>query len=413
MTCPSALELSRARTLGVDPAIAAHLAGCAACRDHWDATTAAIDLARELPVAIPPAARREEVRTAVLAASATVAGPSTRRTWIAPAIAGAMAAGVLIYVAVPGGSPPARHAHGAVRPRAGAHYDTSWSGATEVVRLSDGVIDIEVEPLAAGERFLVVVGGAEIEVRGTVFSVAASARHLVDVVVSRGHVDVRPETGPSATLAAGQSWHVTAMPAPSPPVAAAAPRPTPAPPVRPVLLSPPAGAPPAPRAVDRRASAAPRMARPPAPSELAPSAPPPERTERSPAPAVDEVSYNQAWEALRANNFARAVSGFSRVILLAPDSALVEDATFWRAVALARGERRADARAAFQDFLDSYAASTRAGEASAMLGWILIDAGERDEAARRFHAAVGDARAAVRASAQAGLDALATPKPRR
>lgn len=133
--------------------------------------------------------------------------------------------------------------------------------------------------------------------------------------------------------------------------------------------------------------------------------------ERSAAIATDEEAYNQGWEALRANNFARAVSGFSRVILLAPDSALVEDASFWRAVAFARGDRRADARAAFQDFVDRFPGSTRAGEASAMLGWILIDAGDYQEAARRFHAAAGDARAEVRQSAHAGLAALAATKP--
>lgn len=125
----------------------------------------------------------------------------------------------------------------------------------------------------------------------------------------------------------------------------------------------------------------------------------------------EERSYDQAWEALRADNFARAANGFSRVLLLAPDSPLVEDASFWHAVALARGKRSAEALSAFRDFLDSYATSARAGEANAMLGWILIDARVYDEAARRFRAAVGDPNAAVRSSAQAGLDALAKRKP--
>jgi hypothetical protein len=53
------------------------------------------------------------------------------------------------------------------------------------------------------------------------------------------------------------------------------------------------------------------------------------------------------------------------------------------------GARQAqrEALAAFRDFLDTYARSTRAGEASAMLGWILIDARAYDETARRFRAA--------------------------
>jgi TolA-binding protein len=126
--------------------------------------------------------------------------------------------------------------------------------------------------------------------------------------------------------------------------------------------------------------------------------------------ATEEVSYDQAWEAMRANDFARAANGFSRVLLLAPDGPLVEDASFWHAVALARAKRSAEALSAFRDFLDSYAGSVRAGEASAMLGWILVDARDYDEAARRFRAAAGDAQASVRDSAQAGLAALATRK---
>jgi len=62
---------------------------------------------------------------------------------------------------------------------------------------------------------------------------------------------------------------------------------------------------------------------------------------------------------------------------------------------------------AFRDFLDAHARSPRAGQASAMLGWLLIDARAFDEAARRFDAASGDPDPAVRRSARAGLDALA------
>jgi len=59
----------------------------------------------------------------------------------------------------------------------------------------------------------------------------------------------------------------------------------------------------------------------------------------------------------------------------------------------------------------NHATSARAGQASAMLGWILSDARAYDEAARRFRAAVGDASPAVRSSAQAGFDALARHAP--
>jgi len=116
---------------------------------------------------------------------------------------------------------------------------------------------------------------------------------------------------------------------------------------------------------------------------------------------------------MRAGDFTRAATAFTRVFILAPDGALAEDAAFWHAVALARGERRAEAITAFRDFLALHARASRAGEASAMLGWLLVEAGQRAEAARRFQAAASDPSPAVQQSARAGLDALARPAPSR
>lgn len=479
MTCPSEAELARALTAGAEPPIAAHLATCAACRQAWEGARQAIELARELPVALPANARREEVRTAVLAAAASVTRRPARRAWLAPVIAGAAAATLVGTLALPAEAPPpapAGHAHGTVRPRPGARYLASSAGPDEIVRLTDGAIDVEVEPLLPGERFRVIVGGDEIEVRGTAFTVTASEGRLVGVAVARGRVDVRPQAGAPAVLGTRQAWHAPlvaetaapppAIPPPSSSSPAIPPPPSPAipppPPSSSAVITPspsPAIPPPSARVIPPpservippppsplRTAAPPRphhaaVFAPPSPSHpsttpeqhpAATLAPPPvalvshggpavpveeaatpgDPAPTSPTPAggpvrtPEELSYDQAWEALRTNNFARAASGFSRVLLLAPDSPLVEDASFWHAVALARGKRSAEALAAFRDFLDTYAGSARAGEASAMLGWILIDARAYDEAARRFRAAAGDPSPAVRASAQAGLDAL-------
>jgi TolA-binding protein len=114
---------------------------------------------------------------------------------------------------------------------------------------------------------------------------------------------------------------------------------------------------------------------------------------------------------LRSGDFPRAATNFSRVVLLAPDSPLVEDASFWRAVALARGKRTPEAISAFHDFLDSFPRAPRTGQASAMLGWLLLDSRAFDEAARRFTAAAADPDPKVRDSARAGLDALAHRTP--
>jgi TolA-binding protein len=466
MTCPGDIELSRAVAAGGGPELAAHLAVCATCREVWDGARAVIELARELPVALPPASRREEVRTAVLAAAAGLAPRRAPRTWLIPAIAVAAAAGVAgTFVMSRPGAPPA-HAHGVIRPHAGARYVMRSTAPDEVVQLADGTIDVEVEPLHPGERFRVLTGGAELEVRGTVFTAAARADHLTDVADAHGRVDLRSDGGATATLHAGQAWHAgvaavdrapavtaapprlapppgSARPDPHPAAAAALPRATEpsVPPPRSRLASPPgsiarsssreaaAAAPPratersAPpprsrlasppgsiaRSASRDAAAPPRATEPAVPTPPGPALSPP-LTAPPAGRAADEVAYDGAWAALRTADFARAATGFARVMLLAPDGPLVEDASFWRAVALARGQRSAEAVSAFRDFLDGHARSSRAGEASAMLGWLLIDARAYDEAARRFDAAIGDADPAVRQSAKAGLDALATRK---
>jgi hypothetical protein len=405
--------------------LAAHLAGCAACRERCLAMRAMIQLARELPVALPSASHREEVRTAVLAAAARMSDRPARRSWLAPALLVAAAGLALaMFASLREPAPPAiaHHSHGVVRPHAGARYVTTVVGADEIVRLVEGVIDVEVEPLLPGERFRVVIGDAELEVRGTAFTVSAADEHLVDVAVAHGRVDVRPRTGAPATLGKGQSWRTrlaSSSPASTPELASGiAPRTpspqTPASSLPPSVTSQGSRGVRAPSSRPRAANLAPASSAPHGePSISQASAAMTDGPAAAPAPSVDappraaeEQAYDQAWEALRANDFARAASGFARVQLLTPNGPLVEDAAYWRAVALARGQRSAEAISAFRDVVDAHPRSARTGEASAMLGWLLIDQRAFDEAARRFTAAARDGNPVVRNSAQAGLDAL-------
>ncbi len=400
--CPGDLELASAIADGADPSLSSHLDECAGCRATWDGSRRAIELARELPVEIPPHVRREEVRTAVLAAGArATTRPSRRWTWFVPAIAGAAAAGIVAYLAIPQAAAPVPRAHGTIHGHASAHYLTSSPPPDEIVQLFDGVIDVEVEPLHPGERFRIVLGDAEIEVRGTAFTVTAAADHLIDVSVAHGRVDVRPRASGPTTLGAGESWHV----------AIARKDPEPAPPA-PIAIAPALHSVPVPHAA-QRITPPPATIEQPGHETVEPRAAEPATDSRPAAPprAVEDVAYDEAWDAMRRSNFARAAGAFSRVLLLAPESALVEDASFWRAVALARGKRNGEAIIAFRDFLDAHAGSSRAGEASAMLGWMLIDARDYDEAARRFKTAASDVHAAVRASATSGLAVLARRKP--
>jgi TolA-binding protein len=84
-------------------------------------------------------------------------------------------------------------------------------------------------------------------------------------------------------------------------------------------------------------------------------------------------------------------------------------AAFWRAAALARSGDSAAAMSAFGRMLDAYPKSPRRGEASTILGWLLVAAHQPTEAEDRFRAAVDDTNEDVRTSARAGLKNL-TPR---
>ncbi len=86
---------------------------------------------------------------------------------------------------------------------------------------------------------------------------------------------------------------------------------------------------------------------------------------------------------------------------------IAEDASFWRAVSLSRAGRSREAAEGFSSFLARHPHSPRVGEASAALGWLLLQSGNRIAAEARFRAATADGLAEVRRSAELGLKALA------
>lgn len=325
-----------------------------------------IALARELPADVPDAAHREEVRTALLARAQIHRAPARRR-WSLIALPLAAAAAGALYLARPA---PPLHAmvlpvlefphRGHVRPLAGATYDLHSAVPDERVALHDGTIEVDVDHLHPTERFRVVVGTSEVEVRGTAFSVTADHDRLIEVRVTRGRVEVRPTDHPQITLGAGDRWSAVA-----------------------VVPSPPPPEPP------------PRIVRRP---QLPP--PPPARM-----PTADQQAYDDGWTALRAQRFDDAAAAFARSA--SSTGALADDARYWHAVSLARAHHDAIAITAFREAIDEHPGSSHAGEASAMLGWLLVDAKDLVEARARFAAAADDANDRVRSSARAGLDALA------
>ncbi len=117
----------------------------------------------------------------------------------------------------------------------GTRYALEGPRADRVVHLEAGRIRCAVTDRAPGERFRVVVGGDEVEVTGTLFSVVADGERLLAVVVTEGEVVVRLDDGSSRRLGPGDDWtrpvHSEAVPAPVPPPEAppvrSAPEPTP------------------------------------------------------------------------------------------------------------------------------------------------------------------------------------------
>ncbi|HTA19820.1 MAG TPA: tetratricopeptide repeat protein [Polyangia bacterium] len=379
--CPDEATLSRAMTSGPDDALARHLRTCATCQPTWAAWEHAIALARTLPTHVPPAARREELRVALLASAGAAPVAADHRTaWLGSAAVLAAVAVVALWLGHRRHEPQLVRSHAALSPAVGTRYAVVAPRPRETVRLWEGALALEVDPLGPGERFVVEVGDGEVEVRGTKFAVIARADRLVRVEVTHGRVEVRPSGAALVILEAGQSWTAPAQYVrESAPVPAAAP---PAPQVRAPI-----------RRVAQRAS-----------MDVEHAAQPRQRE------AQQEAQYDDAWDALRAHDYEKAADGFARVLRDSPEAPLADEAAFWRATALARGDDSQAALSAFRQMLDAYPQSPRRGEASTILGWLLIAAHAPTEAADRFRAAIDDPHEDVRASAREGLETLA-PRP--
>ncbi|HEX4511319.1 MAG TPA: FecR domain-containing protein, partial [Burkholderiaceae bacterium] len=209
----------------------ARLGGCDACRARWDRLAQAVRIARALPANIPSQAHREQIRVELLAR----AEASWRRPARMPVTKVALAAAAVVTLAAGlavlrmRATPQPLRSHVTIHGQLAAKYAIATAPPDETVRLHDGAITLDVEPLRPQERFRVLVGDDEVEVRGTSFEVIAAAERLVSVSVTRGHVDVRPHGGSTTSLGPGQSWvaePIVVTPSPQP---ASAPDPAPEP----------------------------------------------------------------------------------------------------------------------------------------------------------------------------------------
>lgn len=119
-----------------------------------------------------------------------------------------------------------------------------------------------------------------------------------------------------------------------------------------------------------------------------------------------ERAFAEGWERLRSGDVRGATARFDEAELLANGSSIAEDASYWRAVALARAKRTDDAIRAMTVYLERHGKSARAGELRVALGWLLYERGALEAADGRFAEALDDAAPRVRESAERGKKAI-------
>lgn len=396
MSCPNPVQLSRALVEGIDDRLRAHLDICTACSEEVAAHSAIARDMRNLPVVEPSPDHARNIRAALLTA-ARVPAPapsSTRFVW-------GFAAGVLAAAAVlafvlmrPSEEQAPSLAHAELIPHEGAALMRVASAEADIARLAHGTVTV-----ARGKRTRVITGDADVEGDGS-FDVHVDRDHLRAVRVLEGRVVVRAAGAAPKTLVAGERWEVE--------LAQAEP-PAPAPIVPPPVVDEPAPvdvvmAPTKPERA-HHPKASPLKQPPQIRAEPAVTAPKIVRAKRP-----IELLFDEGWAALAAGDAAKAAAVFDRAAKSAPDDPLAEDARFWHASALTRA-KSSGAAAALDAFLARHGSSPRAGEASAMLGWLVIDR-DLDRAERLFKAAENDRAAAVRASAKKGLGVVETRRAR-
>ena len=384
-------EFSQPGSGGKGRRIREHVRSCPSCGAEWASLDRLRSLTRALPAVALGSEELEAVRTALLVKSTPTRGRWTLSPlWLSiPAASAVLALSVLVFH---GRAPAPYHAtdhradarsflasktrRGTVQASAAAVFTLATEQPDEVVKLREGEITVDVEPLSRLERFRVVTGDAEIEVKGTSFSVVAKDNRLMSVHVVRGVVMIRVHARPPVTLGPNERWEVPRVVDD-----------TPTKPRSPSLHQ---------RVVMRLSARATRTLPGAGQSET--------KLGSSVAPA--ESAFADGWQALRTGRLEAATVAFARAVTLAGDHPLAEDASFWLAVSQARIPRPVDATASLAGFIDRLPSSPRIGEAAAMLGWLLIDAGDLDGAARQFGTAARDPVNDVRRSGNEGLRAV-------
>lgn len=289
----------------------------------------------------------------------------------------------------------------------------------EFVRLEHGRLHVSVRRLRPGDRFLIAVGSEEVEVRGTRFEVVAHRGRLLRVAVEEGRVEVRARAEAARLLLPGDVWHrplikraqrlvsgtTSTLPSRLPRSSAVS-RTPPEPSSSPALeASPEAEVPSSPRSdvlEDLLVEAKPK----PRPDE--PVARPAPVRPRLPRQDV-EAAFLRAWQLHKRGQFEAAAELFLLVMDSGDEHDIVEDALYWRVIALESAGRRASAIEASELYLSRYPHASRREAVELRLAWLELARGRLVAARALFQKLTQSDKRTVRTEAEKGLERAERP----
>jgi TolA-binding protein len=403
INCPSNEELSRAFSEGANDSVKAHLSVCPDCRNALQSFARLVDLGQDLPYEEPSADRIENVRLGIyIGALASQSQTSKRHRMTRMFSIAAATVAILLsvyFAAVAIGVPESPEIYRAqVAAMGDAVFTLETAQPDEVVRLVEGTISVNVDKLEPGERFRVLVGDSQVEVRGTSFTVEAEQDRLLDVHVFSGRVVVNQTAAspvtldPKESLMDKQAIQLAEVTEPAVPDSEVK---LPAANQAAAIKTPSSKTPIA------KTSVAATEITPESPIETA-AGTPTNTIQRSAA----QTAFETGWSALKSGNYGQAADAFDRALKASGTDPIAEDSAYWLGISLSYAGKSARAETAMREFVRRYPGSPRAGEASVALGWMLFDRGDLTAARSQFSSALNDRVGKVRASAGKGLEAV-------
>jgi len=334
-----------------------HSTHCVACRDFIAEVQQVRESVREIPERELSEQRCNRIRNNLVATASSqrknVAGTTAGRS-LAPrwAMAAAFALIVGTSALTVFKKNPAVRAHSEVANAAevtlvdSAIGHTLQPGPNEVYELVQGLAEFSVKHLAPHQRYRVLVGDDQVEVRGTRFQVTAQQRLLQSVRVFEGQVQVT-RAGQSVLLEAGQKW------------------------VRELTTAESTNPIPPQTHVDTEHS---NTSAPPQSTPRAPSSP---VTGFAPNANLFDVAFKAALTRLRSGDAAGALADLDTLLnAQSIDAGRRADVLYWSAVASHRNGNDRVAEKRLRQFLGAQPTGWYAPDAALMLGEILVVSGQ-------------------------------------